>query len=192
MRQRLAFVFIFLWALAGCSPKLSTARLTDQQLPEGAKIAVLPFENLSGKEGASEKITEYFVIALQSNDNIETSEFGQVYDYLRQFRIRSASLLTSNQIDSLSVAMGISYIVAGSVLDFRETDNQYLGKVPQVSLNVRLIDCASHKTVWTGVVNARGDQSEWIFGIGAIRSLEELAHTVVSQAADKIVSIFHD
>jgi TolB-like protein len=190
MLQKLALVFVLFWGIAGCSPKLTSARLTEQQLPAGAKIAVLPFENLSGKEGASEKITEYFVMALQGKKNIEICEFGEVYNHMRQYRVRSTSLLTSNQIDSLSFALGINYVVAGSVLDFRETDNQYLGKVPQVSLNVRLIDCGSHKTVWTGVVNARGDQSEWIFGIGAVRSLEELAHSVVNRAADNIGSMF--
>ena len=192
MRQRLAVIFILFWAIAGCSPKLTNAHLTDQQLPAGAKIAVLPFENLSGKEGASEKITEYFVMALQTKGNLDICEYGQIYERLRQFRVRSATLLTNTQIDSLSAALGINYIVAGSVLDFRETVNQYLGKVPQVSLNVRLIDCASHKTVWVGVANARGDQSEWVFGIGAIRSLEELAHAVVDQAANNIVSIFRE
>jgi len=192
MLRRLTLVFILLWTVAGCSPGLTTARLTDQQLPAGAKIAVLPFENLSGKEGASEKITEYFVMALQGKKNIEICEFGQVYDQMRRFRVRSATLLTNNQIDSLSAALGISYIMAGSVLDFLETDNQYLGKVPQVSINVRLIDCTSHKTVWIGVANARGDQSEWVFGIGAIRSLEELAHAVVDRAADNMISIFRE
>ena len=190
MQRRLALVFILFWAMAGCSPKLSSTRLIEQQLPTGAKIAVLPFENLSGKEGASEKITEYFVMALQGKKNIEICEFGQVYERMRQFRVRSASLLTNNQIDSLSASLGLKYIVAGSVLDFRETDNQYLGKVPQVSMNVRLVDCASYKTVWVGVVNARGDQSEWIFGIGAVRSLEELAHSVIDRTAENILSMF--
>jgi len=190
MLRKLTLVFVLFWGIAGCSPKLTSARLTEQQLPAGAKIAVLPFENLSGKEGASEKITEYFVMALQGKKNMKICEFGEVYNHMRQFRVRSTSLLTSNQIDSLSFALGINYVVAGSVLDFRETDNQYLGKVPQVSLNVRLIDCDSYKTVWIGVVNARGDQSEWIFGIGAVRSLEELAHSVVNQAADNIGSMF--
>ncbi len=190
MLRRLALVFILLEVLAGCSPKLTSARLTAQPLPAGAKVAVLPFENLSGKEGASEKITEYFVMALQAKNKIEISEYGQVYEQMRRFRVRSASLLTNLQIDSLSASLGINYLVAGSVLDFSEFDNQYLGKVPQVSINVRLVDCASHKTVWISVVNASGDQSEWIFGIGAVRSLEELAHSVVNQAADKIGSMF--
>jgi TolB-like protein len=176
--------------LAGCSHQLTSAYRISEPLAKGARVAVLPFENLSGKEGASEKITEYMVLALQRGKNIEVTEFGQVYEQMRRYRIRSATLLTDAQLDSLASGLKIGYVVTGSVLDYHETDNLYLGKIPQVSINVRLIDCTTHQTIWTGVANARGDQSETVFGLGAVRSLEELAHSVVSKASDNISAVF--
>jgi polysaccharide biosynthesis protein PelC len=188
--ERSLILMLALTLLVSCSPGLTTSRRSEQPLPAGSTLAVMPFENLSGRENASEKITEYFNLSLGGHETIKTIEFGQLYEQMRRFRIRSATLLTGDQIDSLSSALGLNYIITGTVLEYVETTNNYLGSVPQVSLNVRLIDCASGKTVWTGVANARGDQSETVFGIGAVRSLDALAHSVVSQAVDQIASLF--
>jgi TolB-like protein len=177
-------------ALSGCSPRVTTSARPGESLPRGAKVAVLPFENLSGRENASEKITEYLILALQRHPEIQTVEFGQVYEQMRRFRIRSSTLLTNDQIDSLKAGLGVAYLVTGTVLEYTETDNNYLGKVPQISVNMRMIDCASKNALWTGVINARGDQHEVVFGIGAVRSREELAHDAVEQAADKIAVMF--
>lgn len=190
MQRNLVIVLLTISTLAGCSPGLTTARRVDEPLRRGGKVAVLPFENLSEKEGASEKITDYVILSLQKQKRVEVLEFGQVYEHLRKYRVRSVSLLTEAQMDSLGIASGAEYLVVGSVLDFKETDNQYLGKVPQVSVNIRLLECRSHRTVWSGVANARGDQSEWVFGIGAVRSLEALAQGVSQKAAESIGTMF--
>ena len=176
--------------LSGCSGGLKTARLVNEPLARGARVAVLPFENLSGQEGASAKLAEYFVLSLQGRKTLDILQDGQVYEQLRRFRIRSATLMTNAQIDSLCAAMSVAYVVVGSVLEYKETDNPYLGKIPQVSMNVRLIECAGYKTVWTGVVNARGDQSEWVFGLGAVRSLDELARSAADRAASDLSAMF--
>lgn len=179
-------IFVILFALTGCSPLLTSQQIGPEPIKQDAGVAVLPFENMSGREGASEKLTEYVILALQKEQKLRIIEFGQVYEQMRKFRIRSAALLTQDQMDSLSVALQCRYLLAGSVLEFRETDNQFLGKVPQLSLNLRLIDCQSHETIWIGAANARGDQRELIFGIGVVRSLEKLAKQVVDKTAKKL------
>jgi TolB-like protein len=170
----------------GCGPRVATSARGEQRISPGSLVAVLPFENLSGRENASEKITEYFILSLRRIEGLKVAEFGQTYELLRRHRVRSATFLTDAQVDSLAAGLGASYIIAGSVLEFTETNNQYLGEIPEVSLNVRMISCASRKTVWSGVVNSRGDQSEVLFGIGAVRSKEELALRAVDETVDKI------
>lgn len=174
-------MFIF-----GCGPHVATSLNVEETIPRGSRIAVLPFENLSGHENASEKITDYLVLSLQSFGDLSVVEFGQTYEQMRRYRVRSSAFLTDGQIDSLSTGLGAAYLVTGSVLEFTETDNQYLGKIPQVSLNVRVIKCATKKTVWSSAINARGDQGELVFGIGAVRSKDELARQVVTKAAGRI------
>ncbi len=172
--------------LSGCGPHVATTVRIDEKIPAGAQIAVLPFENLSGRENASEKITDYFVLSLQSVNRVSVAEFGQTYEQMRKTRVRSSAFLTNDQIDSLSAGLGAVFLVVGSVIEYNEIDNQYLGKIPQISLNIRVISCQTKKTIWSSAINARGDQGEVVFGLGAVRSKDELAQKIVSQAADHI------
>jgi TolB-like protein len=182
-------LLIVISCVVGCGPRVATSLNVDEVIPRGARVAVLPFENLSGRENASAKITDYFVILLQSLGDLAVVEFGQTYEQMRRYRVRSSTFLTADQIDSLSAGLGAAYLVTGSVGEFTETDNQYLGKVPEVSLNVRVLNCTTKQTIWSGVVNARGDQGEILFGLGAVRSKDELARRVVEQAVNKIADL---
>lgn len=176
--------------LTGCAANLASKKRIDTKLPAGSRIAVLPFENLSGTDRAAEKVTEYFVMALTTADRLETLEYGSVYEAMRRYRIRSASLLNDMQIDSLAAFLRVDYLVSGSVLEFKEEDDVYLGTVPQVSFNTRVIDCRSHRTVWVGSANGRGDRGEVAFGIGTVRSAETLANGMVQDAAGEITDLF--
>jgi len=151
---------------------------------------LLPFENLSGREKAAEKLTDYFLTSLARHKQFETVEFGQLYDVLRQHRIRSASLLTEDQIDSLASSLGVDYLLVGSALEYNEYDNNFLGRVPQVSFNCRLIDCTDKKTVWVASSNGRGDKGELIFGIGVVRSADNLARKMVEEAVGDLSQLF--
>jgi hypothetical protein len=109
---------------------------------------------------------------------------------MRKHRIRSGSLLTDTQIDSLAASLQIDYLVTGSVLEYEEYDDTYLGKVPQVSFNTRVIDCNSHNTVWAAVSHGSGDKAELLFGIGAVRSADQLAEKMVQNVVETVSGLF--
>ena len=176
--------------LTGCAANLAAKKRVDGHLAAGARLAVLPFENLSGTDRASEKVTEFFQIALTGRKEFTTIEYGTIYEGLRRFRIRSATLITEEQIDSLAAFLNVDYLVAGSVLEYEEINNVYLGTVPQVSFNSRLISCAEHKTVWVGSSNGRGDKGEVAFGIGTVRSADRLAESMTQKAVSEISDLF--
>jgi TolB-like protein len=176
--------------IAGCAPSMVARRTSALSVPSHPRIAILPFDNLSGKEAASVKITTYFQSLMTGNRKFELVEYGDAYDILRRFRIRSAGLLTKTQIDTLAQFLKVDYFVTGSVYDYSEFDNTYLGKVPQVSFDTRLIECATQKTIWVGVSNASGDKGEIAFGIGAVRSADDLSRRMVSSAVNDISALF--
>lgn len=181
--------FMVISFVVSCGPRIATSLHVREVIPRGSRVAVLPFENLSGRENASEKITDYFVLSLQSLGDLSVVEFGQTYEQMRRHRVRSSAFLTADQIDSLSTGLGAAYLITGTVLEFTETDNQYLGRIPDVSLNVRLLKCATKQTIWSGVINARGDQGEVLFGLGVVRSKDKLAQLIVDQAVGKIADL---
>jgi TolB-like protein len=183
---------IGLLLITGCATNLSSQRRIESKLPRQARIAVLPFENLSSTERAGEKLTENFVTELLAQKGLEVAEFGTVYDALRRSRIRSSSLVTDTQLQELAGELNVRVFVTGAVLEYEEYDNQYLGKVPQVSFNVRVIDGTTGETVWVGSSNGRGDKGEVVFGIGAVKSADRLALDMVRNAVNDIVSLFGD
>ncbi len=174
----------------GCSSSLSTRKRIKESLPAASRVAVLPFENLSGREKAAEKLTDYFVSTMAGYNRFEAVEFGQLYEHMRRFRIRSSSTLTDEQIDSLASGMGLDYIVTGATLEYEEFDNNFLGRVPQVSFNCKLIDCHSKKTIWVASSNGRGDKGEIAFGIGTVKSADKLARKMVEETVDELAGLF--
>ncbi len=174
----------------GCASNLVSKKRVKTSLPAQSQVALLPFENLSGREKAAEKLTDYFITSMAGKKRFETVEFGQIYESLRRFRIRSSSLLTSEQIDSLAASLSLDYIVTGAALEYKEYDNNFLGRVPQVSFNCRLIDCSTQKTIWVGNSNGRGDKGEIAFGIGVVKSADNLARIMVEEAVDDFSGLF--
>ena len=178
--------------LMGCAADLSSQRRIEAKLPAEARIAVLPFENLSGSDRAAEKVTEFFVTQFLAKNDIDVVEYGSVYDALRRSRFRSSNLITEQQIMQLAADLNARVFVTGAVLEYEEYDNQYLGKVPQVSFNVRVIDGTTGETIWVGSSNGRGDRGELVFGIGAVKSADNLAREMVKDAVGQVVDLFED
>ncbi len=189
MPRLLWAIMAVLFVAPGCGPSFTAGKYSGETIHRGAKVAIMPFENLSARENASEKMTELLALSLRSTNAFEMTELGQTYEQMRKHRVRSSTFLTGDQIDSLAGGLKVDYIITGTVLEYTETDNTYLGKIPQVSMNLRLISCKTRETVWTGASNARGDQSELLFGIRAVRSREELARKVVDKAVAKLVKL---
>ena len=172
--------------MAGCASNMMARKRGDQPIPAQPRIAVLPFENLSGRENAGDVVTDYFQSGMATDVRFVTVELGETYDVLRRSRIRSSWLLTGEQIKQLGNELGVDYLLTGSILEYEEYENSYLGRVPQVSFNSRLIYCRTGQTVWTAVSNGRGDRAEVAFGIGTVTSAEVLARNMVANAISDI------
>ncbi len=189
-RASLGLVLALAALASGCAPQIVSKAQPGLVFPAQPRLAIMPFDNYSGKEQASGKVTEYFQTLLTNTQHFKLVEFGDTYEAMRKHRIRSASLMTSDQIDSLAKELDVDYIVTGSVIEYNEVSNNYLGKIPQISFNTRLIDCRTRRTVWTSVINDSGDRKEFLFGIGAVKSADELARQMVQESVDKMMAVF--
>jgi TolB-like protein len=179
-----------LLGLAGCAADMAARSKLERKLPAGSRVAVLPFENLSGFDKAAEKVTDLFQTDLLASDRVDAVEYGMLYEGLRRYRIRSATRITGQQIDSLAVHVNADYLLVGSVLEYKERDDRFLGVVPTVSFTCRLISCSTGESVWVATNNGRGNKGEIIFGIGAIRSADKLASEMVTQTTHELLDLF--
>lgn len=189
MRRISILLILASFAMAGCASNM-VARKGAAAFRPSARVAILPFENLSGKEQVAAKVTDYFHVFMADESGFTLVENGNIYEVMRKHRIRSGSLLTNSQIDSLATSLQIDYILTGSVLEFDEYEDTFLGKVPRVSFNTRVIDCSTHNTVWAAVSHGSGDKAEFLFGIGAVRSADQLAERMVDNVVGTVSGLF--
>lgn len=184
MRSAAIFVVVAVVALAmlACSPGMVSKRSARVELPQKPRVAVLPFENYSGEEGAATRITDYFVTLMTASPDFELIEFGSAYEAMRRLRIRSSNSMSSEQIDSLAAILSADVLFSGTVVEYNTVDNSYLGKVPRVAFNARALATSERRTVWSAAVSGRGDKGEFLFGIGVIRSAEKLSEKLVEAA----------
>jgi TolB-like protein len=171
-------LLLFVFLSCGHPPRIYMRPQTD--LSGFKKIAVLPFDNLSGEEDAGEKITEIFTVELLRMGSFSVAEPGRVKKAVMEKRIRTTRDMDIEAIKWLGESLEVDLILAGSVLDFsvEESANK---KVPMVTVISRLVQAESGVTVWTGYQSRQGDDKESLFGWGRITSLSELARLAVSE-----------
>lgn len=147
---------------------------------EFKKIAILPFDNLSGQEGAGEKMTEIFTIELMQMKKFSVAEPGQVKKAMMEKRIRTTRDIDLEAAKWLGESLNSDLLLVGSVLDF-ETQESQNKQVPVVTVVSRLVQANTGVTVWAAYQSRKGDDKESFFGWGRITSLSQLGSTVASQ-----------
>jgi TolB-like protein len=144
------------------------------------KIAILPFDNLSGEEGAGEKMTEIFVVELMRTGRFEVVEPGRVKKAMMEKRIRTTRDLDLDAARWLGETLGLDLILVGSVLEFEIQESQNK-PVPVVTVTARFLKADSGATLWAAYQSRKGDDRETLFGWGRITSLSQLGDAVASE-----------
>ncbi len=175
----LGSLFVF---LLGCGVKHYIRPNTD--IGNIKKIAVLPLENFTTDEYASEKIRRTVIIELLSR-GIDVIEPGEVISTLSELRVRSLGSITLGDIGDLGEILNVGSVMMGSVDTFR-TSRGISVSYPDVSINLRLFDVTSGNIVWS-VSNTSGGASFWTRHFGAEgATLDETARKVVKEALDTL------
>ncbi len=160
---------------------------------KGAKIAILPFENLSAKEGAGKMAGSIFLVKMLGTGTFAISDPGVVEEALGAERVRLTSHIPLSVLKKLGEEMGVHYILMGTVL---ENEMQVLtgssggGQVPSVSITARIVEVASGKVVWADARARRGTDFEKIFGIGRIYSTSKLMNIITDEMVSSMKEAF--
>jgi TolB-like protein len=172
------FVMAIAVVIAGCSTTQPQTRFLHKNADLGAiaKVAVLPFDNLTQEHSAGDKVQRIFYLELLSLDVFEVTEPGQVTKVLHG----------GTQLDSLGPAdyqklgkdLGVDGIFTGTVVDYTETRTGNT-PTPDVTIQLRLIETHTGSTVWSaGQTRTGAGMSTRLFGVGG-ESLTEAARRLV-------------
>ena len=181
---RLVALSLAFFLAAGCAatkPRESVKRFAP---PDSALIAVLPFEDLSGREGVGSEFTRTFTAELVRTGAFTVIEQGVVDDAVERLQIRTTRAMTDAETRALADSLNVAYLLFGNVLEsgvVRTPD----GDLPTVSATLRIVDTATGRVVWACHHTRTGDDRETVFGWGRnssrLRLLDQLAIEMLSE-----------
>ncbi len=179
------WIIILSLAFLSCGPKPSVYLQDNNGAKASKTLAILPFDNYSGKEDAGKQVANAFLVELLKNPSFHVVEPGEVDRVMREERIRSSSQIDLNAARLFKDKLSSDYILIGAVNEFdylKDGDRD----VPLVGFTVRLLDTSNGQIVWAANYSRRGDDHELVFGWGLVSSLSELTQISVRDAISRI------
>jgi TolB-like protein len=165
--------FLFLAINIACAPGPNVYFRPKTDFRPSKTLAILPFVNLSGQDGAGKQVSNAFLIELLKKPFISVVEPGEVDRILREERVRSADQIDFNTSKLLGNKLRADYLLLGTVNEF-EYATVGTRQIPKVSISARLLEASTGQIVWAVYQNRKGDDTELIFGWGFVNSLPKL------------------
>jgi hypothetical protein len=149
--------------------------------------ALLPFENLAGREEQSRLFTGVFLAQLVASGAFEMVEPARVEAAMDTLGIRSVTGITPAGLRALADTLHVSWLLLGSVLESGAVSTGG-ASVPSVGATLRVVDPVGGRVAWAGVHFRSGEDRETVFGWGRVSSTERL----VSELASDLLRDFRD
>lgn len=164
---------LLIWLSAGCGSHPAYFRGDVAAIADSTPVAVLPLVNLSKDVNAPDIVLNAVLVELLATQRFHVVDPGQVEQAIQSERIRFSDRLSPETLHALAAALGVKYVFVGTVSEYafvREAG----ADVPSVSFSLRMIACDTGNIVWAATHAKRGDDSETVFTLGRIDTLEEL------------------
>ena len=146
----LSVLFLGIFCMVNAPPTI-IAKQTDTR----PKIAVIPFQNLSGQFGADDQIMTGLTEVLQKDFYLTPKD--RVETILTDLRVRHMGCLTTKEVRKIGRKLGVEALLLGLVETYRQEP------FPQVSFFCKLILCADDAPLlWAKNFCARGKQTLYL------------------------------
>ena len=143
------------------------------------RVGVIPFTSLAQDRLAGEKTTNVFFTELLDRRFTQVAEPGQFAAAM--VRTRGGTPMTnawaSAELIKLGEDAGVQGVFMGTVRDYEMTQ---IGResFPLISLEVRLVDTATGRVVWSASQTRKGGPALPIIGFGEVHTMGELCSQV--------------
>lgn len=171
--------------LAGCASARPRATHAPFAIGPGATVAMLPFEDLSGRENVGEEFTRVFMAELVRTGVLPVVDQGLVDDAMERLSIRSARSLTRAEMTRLGDSLHVTHILFGNVLEAGELKSDE-GDVPSVAATLRLVEISTGRVVWACHHSRTGEDKETLFQWGRERSRSRLVANLAVEMLDDL------
>jgi TolB-like protein len=158
---------------------------------EQAPIAILPFDNLTGAEGASRQVYDIFLVEFLHLERFTVIDPGEVERVLAQERIRFTSELSREQVEKVGRELGAYMLIQGAILEYgvRQVQGFTVVDVPYISIMIKMIDAKTGSIQWASTYSRNGNDTEKVFGAGRITSLNRLTEVMAREMVNSLKKI---
>jgi len=151
-----------------------------QEFEEKPDLAILPPVNLSSYEHAPDIVVNSLLVEMLQTDVFNVTDPGLVENIILEKRVRVTDRLSLEALRELGEALEVTYLMVGTINEFGFLQDGG-SNLPMVSISLRIVTCANGQIVWATSHSRRGDDSESVFGIGRIETLDQLATVTVHE-----------
>lgn len=186
---------LLLVLLSNCGGSLTPFASRELKGGGNVKMAILPLDNLSKTQGAGKIMENYVLVEFLKYSPIIIIEPGEVASVLSQERIRLATNISKETLQKIGKSLGVRLFMIGIV---NEYDMQLAsgaggsGQVPIIAVSLRIIDAESGDIVWAINAPRRGTDTETVFGMGRIQSMDRLAQKTAEEIAKAFANSMRD
>jgi hypothetical protein len=159
----------------GCSTGATRFVHPEADIPYYQKVAVMPFATLAPDRLAGEKVGNVFfseVLRLGFDQVVEPGQFTTAMTRVRGGTPQTNPWSTED-LGKLAEETGVQGFFMGTVRDY---DMIHVGRdsYPLISLEVRFVDAATGRVVWSASETRRGGPAPPLFGWTATRTIGDL------------------
>jgi len=175
--------------LTGCGPQIRFHTAPGFPDKDPFRLAILPLTNLSENESASEVMGNAMTVELLDRNVFTALDPTYVNTVLAKLRIRYADRMNRDQLTALARELDVDGVLVGTVnaYEYRFSDGV---EYPLVSVHMRVLSLPAGEILWVADASRRGNDREFILGIGLIESLprlgQELAREIFATLPDKV------
>lgn len=177
------------WSLlvaGGCGSDPAYYRNDVTRAEPGSRVAVLPLVNLTKDVNAPDVVMNALVVELLATHRFVVVDPGIVDEVIQRERIRLTDRIPLEVLQGLGASLGVDYVFVGSVNEYQmsRVSQDY---IPTVSIALRMVSCSSGSIAWASTHSRRGDDSETVFTLGRVNTLEELTTITAREMAHTVV-----
>ena len=171
-------VLALLSGAAGCVPAPHSFK--GGPLPGGWRVAILPLANYTATREAPDRVLPMLAEAVGRQPGIQVVDPGEVQAVLSNEPWLLLDRVPPDLVDRFGRDLKANALLMGSILGygFRDVGGEH---IPQLSLSLRLVETPGGRVLWTSVHSRDGADNEWLFGLGRVLSLEQLASAAVRE-----------
>lgn len=174
--------------LAGCAAPLPPLPdYTNQQMDFSAvrSVAVLPFQNLTDDEQASERVRDTFMGMLLATEAIYVLPPGEVNRGISRAGMRTPQTPTSEEISKLKGILEVDAVITGTLREYGAVRSGS-AEANMVSLSLQMIETQTGTTVWSASSTKGGvTLADRMIGGGG-RPMNDVTIQVINDLLDQL------